>query len=125
VNDRPDVLLLSLGTTLGWRVADALFADQLRNAGVGVAVEAVRIGATGRLRRAYPVTDLVEATAARRALASAIDRHQPRALAISTTTAAMLAGARLAGRASCSPGAARPRPHCPPAPLRTSCCRRR
>jgi hypothetical protein len=94
VSDRPDVLLLSLGTTLGWRLADALFADQLRNAGVEVAVEAVRIGATGRLRRAYPITDLVEATAARRALSSALDRHQPRALAISTTTAAMLADTR-------------------------------
>jgi hypothetical protein len=92
--DRPDVLLLSLGTTLGWRVADALFADQLRNAGVRVAVEAVRIGATGRLRRAYPLTDLVEAAAARRALEGALDRHRPRALAISTTTAAMLANAR-------------------------------
>jgi hypothetical protein len=94
MTDRPDVLLLSLGTTLGWRVADALFAEQLRNAGVEVVVEGVRIGATGRLRRAYPVTDLVEATAARRALAGALDRHQPRVLAISTTTAAMLADTR-------------------------------
>ena len=47
---------------------DSLFADQLRRAGVRVAPVAVRMGATGRLRRAYPVTDLVEAIAARRAL---------------------------------------------------------
>jgi hypothetical protein len=90
MSDRPDVLLLSLGTTLGWRLADEQFADQLRGAGVSVAAESVRIGASGRLRRAYPVTDLVEAVAARRALAGALARHSPRALVISTTTAAML-----------------------------------
>jgi hypothetical protein len=94
MSDRPDVLLLSLGTTLGWRLADEQFADQLRAAGVSVAAESVRIGASGRLRRAYPVTDLVEAVAARRALAGALGRHSPRALVISTTTAALLARPR-------------------------------
>ena len=89
-----DVVLLSLGTTLGWRLSDALFVDQLRSAGVGVEPVAVRVGATRRMRRAYPVTDLVEAAAARRALAAALDRHSPRALVISTTTAAMLADPR-------------------------------
>ena len=88
---RPDILLLSLGTTLGWRAADAVFADQLRRAGASVIATTVRIGATGRLRRAYPVTDLVEALAARRALRSALRRERPRALVISSTTAAMLA----------------------------------
>jgi hypothetical protein len=43
------------------------------------------------LRRAYPVTDLIEALAARRALRSALLRERPRGLVISTTTAAMLA----------------------------------
>ncbi|MEA2419286.1 MAG: hypothetical protein QOE60_1492 [Thermoleophilaceae bacterium] len=89
-----DVLLLSLGTTLGWRVSDSLFVDQLRRAGVSVEPVSVRIGASGRLRRAYPVTDLVEAGAARRALAAALDRGSPRAVVISTTTAAMLADTR-------------------------------
>jgi glycosyltransferase involved in cell wall biosynthesis len=89
-----DVLVLSLGTTLGWRQADDLFAEQLRAAGVEVALATVRIGAGGRLRRAYPVTDLVEAVAARRALAGALARHSPRALVISTTTAALLARPR-------------------------------
>jgi Glycosyl transferases group 1 len=88
---RPDILLLSLGTTLGWRAADAVFVDQLRRAGASVAATTVRIGASGRLRRAYPVTDLVEALAARRALRSALRRERPRALVISSTTAAMLA----------------------------------
>ena len=88
---RPDVLLLSLGTTLGWRAADAVFVDQLRRTGASVVATTVRIGATGRLRRAYPVTDLVEALAAGRALTAALRREQPRALVISSTTAAMLA----------------------------------
>jgi Glycosyl transferases group 1 len=87
----PDVLLLSLGTTLGWRAADAVFAEQLREAGASVVVAAVGIGATGRLRRAYPVTDLVEAVAARRALRGSLRRKRPRAVVISSTTAAMLA----------------------------------
>jgi hypothetical protein len=89
-----DVVLLSLGTTLGWRVSDSLFVDQLRRAGVGVEPVSVRVGASGRLRRAYPITDLVEAAAARRALAAALARHSPRAVVISTTTAAMLADTR-------------------------------
>jgi hypothetical protein len=89
----PDILLLSLGTTLGWRAADAVFVDQLRRAGARVVATTVRIGASGRLRRAYPVTDLVEALAARRALRAALRRERPRALAISSTTAAMLADA--------------------------------
>ena len=89
----PDILLLSLGTTLGWRAADAVFVDQLRRAGATVAATTVRIGASGRLRRAYPVTDLVEAVAARRALRSALRRSRPSALVISSTTAAMLADA--------------------------------
>jgi hypothetical protein len=91
--ERPDVLLLSLGTTLGWRAGDAVLVDQLRRAGASVAAATVRIGATGRLRRAYPLTDLVEALAARRALRAALRRWRPRSLVISTTTAAMLADA--------------------------------
>jgi Glycosyl transferases group 1 len=90
--ERPDILLLSLGTTLGWRAADGVFVEQLRAAGASVAATAVRMGATRRLRRAYPVTDLVEAVAARRALRAAIERERPRSLVISSTTAAMLAG---------------------------------
>jgi Glycosyl transferases group 1 len=88
----PDILLLSLGTTLGWRAADAVFVEQLREAGASVVLSTVRIGASGRLRRAYPVTDLVEAVAARRALRAVLGRQRPRALVISSTTAAMLAG---------------------------------
>jgi Glycosyl transferases group 1 len=91
VSARHDVLLLSLGTTLGWRAGDAVFARQLRQAGASVATTRVRVGATRRLRRAYPVTDMVEALAARRALQAALRRERPRSLVISSTTAAMLA----------------------------------
>ena len=87
----PDVLLVSLGTTLGWRIADRLFLEQLERAGASTAAVAVRFGWTGRLRRAYPVNDLVEMTAARRALRTALRRRPPRAVVFSSTTAAMLA----------------------------------
>jgi hypothetical protein len=75
-------------------MGDALLVEQLRRVGVDVAAVSVHMGASGRLRRAYPVTDLVEAVAARRALAAALERHSPRAIVICTTTAAMLADAR-------------------------------
>jgi glycosyl transferase family 1 len=88
---RPDVLLVSLGTTLGWRLADRVFVEQLRRAGASVTAVAVRFGWTGRLRRGYPVNDLVEMVAARRALAAALRTGTPRAVVLSTTTAAMLA----------------------------------
>jgi glycosyl transferase family 1 len=91
---QPDVVLLSLGTTLGWRLGDSIFVDQLRAAGLEVEPVSVGIGASGRLRRAYPVTDLVEAVAARRALSAALRRHSPRAVVICTTTAALLADTR-------------------------------
>ena len=86
-----DVLLVSLSTTHGWRVADELLAAQLRGAGAEVAPVRVGIAAAGRLRRGYPVNDLVEAAAARRTIASATTRLEPRAVVLSTTTAAMLA----------------------------------
>jgi hypothetical protein len=87
-----DVLLLSLGTTKGLRIADAELAAMTRQAGASVAVVGTRIGLTDRLRRGYPVNDLVEAIAARRALDAGLRRHSPRAVIVSTTTAAMLLG---------------------------------
>lgn len=88
---RPDLLIVSLGTTKGLRIADAGFAAQLREAGASVKVVATRIGLSDRLRRGYPVNDLVEALAARRAAETAIARERPRAVVFSTTTAALLA----------------------------------
>jgi hypothetical protein len=72
-------------------VADARFLGALARAGVSAAAVSVGFGAAGRLRRAYPVNDAVEALAARRALRSAVARRRPRALVLCSTTAAMLA----------------------------------
>ena len=92
MTDRVDVLLVSLGTTRGLRLSDAQLVAMLREAGASVAAVATRIGWTNALRRGYPVNDLVEALAARRALAAGMRLHRPRALVISSTTAAFLIG---------------------------------
>jgi glycosyltransferase involved in cell wall biosynthesis len=47
-------------------------------------------GAADRLRRGYPLNDLVEMYAARRTVRTAVERHEPRALIVSSTTAGML-----------------------------------
>jgi Glycosyl transferases group 1 len=87
-----DVLLVSLGTTRGLRLADAQLVDMLREAGASVEAVSTRIGLTNALRRGYPVNDVVEAVAARRALTAGMRRYRPRALVLSSTTAALLAG---------------------------------
>jgi len=86
-----DLLVVSLGTTLGWRVADRLFCEGAEAAGASVAAVAVGQGAAGRLRRGYPVNDVVEAAAARRTIEQAVERVEPRAVVLCSTTAAMLA----------------------------------
>jgi glycosyltransferase involved in cell wall biosynthesis len=85
-----DLLQISLGTTHGLRVSDAWFATLAQRAGVSVETVAVRVGLMDSLRRAYPINDLVEAAAARRATASAVRRVRPRALVFSTTTTALM-----------------------------------
>jgi hypothetical protein len=87
---RTDVLLVSLGTTLGWRVADRMLLQQLERAGAATEAVAIGRGRADRLRRGYPVNDLVEMHAARRTVRSAVERVEPRALIVSSTTAAML-----------------------------------
>jgi Glycosyl transferases group 1 len=87
-----DVLLLSLGTTIGLRRGDETLAGLLRDAGASVQIAGVRIGAAKALRRAYPLTDLIEAAAARRALQGALARAKPRAVIFSSTTSSLLAG---------------------------------
>jgi hypothetical protein len=88
---RPDLLLVSLGTTLGWRVADRRFLEQVKGAGATADAVAVRLGWTGRLRRGYPLNDFVEMTAARRALSAALRVRSPRAVVFSSSTTAMVA----------------------------------
>ncbi|PZS09860.1 MAG: hypothetical protein DLM64_09785 [Solirubrobacterales bacterium] len=87
-----DVLVVSLGTTPGLRVADNMLIAMLREAGASAEALSVGIGITDKARRGYPLNDFVEAVAARRALASALrTRAQPRAVVFSTTTTALLA----------------------------------
>jgi hypothetical protein len=84
---RADVLVVSLGTTAGWRNADAALIDALRHGGATVAsvaaVEAPRV-------RTFMLTDLVQARAARDAAVTGIASHDPRAVVYSSTTAALL-----------------------------------
>lgn len=87
-----EILLISLGTTIGLRAGDRELARMLKQAGASVELAQVRIGAAGALRRAYPVTDLVEAVAARRALGQALRRPRPRAVIFSSTTSSLLCG---------------------------------
>lgn len=86
-----DILLLSLGTTIGLRAGDDALASMIRQAGASVELVKVGIGAAAVLRRAYPVTDLVEAIAARRTLTGALGHLTPRALIFSSTTSSLLA----------------------------------
>ncbi len=81
-----DIAILSLGTTSGWRRADAALAEDLRALGYRCRVIPVAVGRAGRLRRSMLLTDVVEALAARHA-ASRLDA---RAVIICSITAALL-----------------------------------
>lgn len=82
-----DVLIVSLGSTHGWRIADATLADAMRRAGASVEVVATE---RPREVRTFPLTDLVWARAARRAAIAGLEEHRPRAILYSTSTAALL-----------------------------------
>jgi glycosyltransferase involved in cell wall biosynthesis len=84
---RVDVLVLSLGTTAGWRLADAELAGSFERAGARVALARVP---PAREVRTFALTDAVQAAAARRAARAALTAHRPRALVYCTVTAALL-----------------------------------
>jgi glycosyltransferase involved in cell wall biosynthesis len=86
VPEQPDIALVSLGTTMGWRRGDEAFAEMVRAAGATCEIVPVRIGAAGKLRRSMLLTDAVEAIAARRSAAGL----QARAVVYSSITAALL-----------------------------------
>jgi glycosyltransferase involved in cell wall biosynthesis len=95
-----DVLLVSPGTTLGWRRADAELADVLDELGVSVSLVRSDMRVARHFRRTMQLTDLAEAAAMRHALARALRETDPRAILYSTTQAAMLQpGDRLRGAA--------------------------
>lgn len=83
-----DVLIVSLGTTAGWRNADPQLAAAIERAGASVAIAAA--GPVPRVRT-FALTDLVQARATRAAALRGIREHAPRALIYSSTTAALLA----------------------------------
>jgi Glycosyl transferases group 1 len=82
-----DVLLVSLGSTGGWRAADAELAGSLERAGATVALATAK---PQRDVRTFALTDLAWARAARMAAQRGIGEHAPRAIVYSTTTAALL-----------------------------------
>jgi hypothetical protein len=86
-----DVLLVSLGSTHGWRVADDALAAALERAGARVAT--VRADRPPEVRT-FALTDLAWARAARRAAQRGLAEHDPRVVLYSTPTAALLAPRR-------------------------------
>jgi hypothetical protein len=84
---RADVLVVSLGTTAGWRVAEPALLDALRAAGVRAALATPL---PPRAVRTFVLTDLVQARATRAAARAAIAEHRPRALVYCSSTAALL-----------------------------------
>lgn len=82
-----DVLVVSLGSTHGWRVNDDALAASLRRAGATVELAAAE---PPREVRTFALTDLAWARGARRAAVEGIRVHDPRAIMYSTTTAALL-----------------------------------
>jgi glycosyltransferase involved in cell wall biosynthesis len=85
-----DLLLLSPGTTAGWRRSDAELVRALEGAGVGVEIVTSEFRLARHLRRTVLTTDLAEAAAMRRALTIALRRLKPRALIYSSPQATML-----------------------------------
>lgn len=82
------MLIVSLGSTAGLRMADAELADSLRRAGASVAL--VGAEAPQRRLRTFALIDLQWARAARRAALLGLARHGPGAVIYSTTTASLL-----------------------------------
>ena len=94
-----DVLLVSPGTTAGWRRVDSDFTRLLTDLGLSVASATTEFRIARHLRRTMALTDLAEAAAMRRALGKALRRYRPRAIIYSSTQAAMLQPKRRLGGA--------------------------
>lgn len=82
-----DVLLVSVGATTGWRGSSQALRAAFSHAGARALV--VDAG-PGPQVRTFMLTDLVQATRARRAAAAAIAEHRPRAVVYCSITAALL-----------------------------------
>jgi glycosyltransferase involved in cell wall biosynthesis len=86
VGARPDIAVVSLGTTIGWQRADSALAELIEEAGASCEIVPVRIGPLARLRRGMALTDLIEARAARRSAKEV----EAGAIVYSSVTAALL-----------------------------------
>jgi hypothetical protein len=82
-----DVLIVSPGSTGGWRASDPELAAAIQRAGASAAVVTA---APQRDVRTFALTDLVWARAARAAAGRGIEENAPRAIVYSSTTAALL-----------------------------------
>jgi glycosyltransferase involved in cell wall biosynthesis len=85
-----DVLLVSPGTTAGWRRADGELVAVLEELGLKVATCTSEYRIARHFRRSVLTTDLAEAFAMRRATTRALRRWRPRAIIYSSSQAAML-----------------------------------
>ncbi len=83
---RVDIAIVSLGTTMGWRLGDEALAEHIEAAGATCELRPMRLGAGRHLQRSMLLTDVVQAWAARRT-AAGIDA---RAVIYSSITAALL-----------------------------------
>ena len=84
-----DVLFVSLGSTLGLRVADDQLVEALRAA--GLTVQIAQVPPKGRNVRTLMLTDLVQAWVSRVAIKRALSFVEPAVILCSTTTTALLA----------------------------------
>jgi hypothetical protein len=92
VQDRQaiDVLLVSPGTTAGWRRGDGELVSVLEELGVSATTCTSDYRVARHFRRTVLTTDLAEAAAMRRATTRALRRYRPRAIIYSSSQAAML-----------------------------------
>jgi glycosyltransferase involved in cell wall biosynthesis len=88
---REDLLIVSPATTAGWRSVERELVASLERLHVPHRVKHVNLGRSRHLRRAWPLVDLVEASAARGALERGLAEGEPRAVVLLTSTAALLA----------------------------------
>jgi hypothetical protein len=82
-----DVLVVSIDSTTGWRIAAQALTDALE--GAGASVVSVSTGPLRRVRT-FALTDLLEAHAAQRVAGRAIAEHNPAAVIYCSITASLL-----------------------------------
>jgi glycosyltransferase involved in cell wall biosynthesis len=84
---RPDILLVSVDSTTGWRSSVRELAGSFSRA--GAIVESVGTGPVPQVRT-FALTDLVQARAARRACMRAVAERDPAAIVYCSVTAALM-----------------------------------